>query len=162
MSKFTRRRFLIAGGAGAIAVAAGGAALAIRQLTQTGSSSTGSLTFQAVAALPRPPLVSYASYVIAGQVNLGSNTGTIIRTVFAGDPNDRLPIALLTRSVRVTNVETQGSTRRITGMVNNPSQLQKGETANFTIVIDPNHHTAQTDFYGSPIELQVQQWKVSS
>ncbi len=158
MSKLSRRRFLILGGTGAIAVAAGGAALAARLLTRTGGS--GSLTFQAVAALPRAPLASYASYVVAGQINLSNNTGAITKTVFAGAPGARLPIALLTRSVHVTNVETQGSIRRITGAVDNPSQLQKGEAASFTIVIDPNHHTAQTDFFGDPIDLQLEQWKV--
>ena len=70
MSKLSRRRFLIIGGTGAIAIVAGGAALAIRQF----SKSSGTLTFQAIAALPRPPLVSYATYVIQGQINPGSNT----------------------------------------------------------------------------------------
>ena len=157
MSKLSRRRFLIIGGTGAIAVVAGGAALAIRQFSRSGG---GSLTFQAVAALPRPPLVSYASYVIQGQVNLGSNTGTITRTVFAGDPAIRLPIALLARSARVTGVETQGSTRRITGTIDNPSQLQQGETSSFTIVIDPDQRAAHTDFYGDPIDLQLEQWQL--
>jgi hypothetical protein len=161
MSKLTRRRFLIIGGAGAVAVAAGGAALAIRQFSKT-SSSGGTLTFRAVAPLPRPPLVSYASYVITGQVDLGSGTGTITRTVFAGDPGIMLPIALLTRQAHVTSVETQGSTWRITGKVDNPSQLQPGESASFTIVIDPDHHAAQSDFYGDPIQLQLQQLKDTS
>lgn len=160
MRMISRRRFLVVGGAGAVVVAAGGALLVIRQFGKAGSpSSGGTLTFQTVAPLPRPPLVSYASYVIAGQVDLGNNTGTITKTVFAGSPDERLPIALLTRSVRVTNVEAQGSTRRITGTVVEPSQLQQGESANFTIVIDPNQKTAQSDFFGDAIQLQLEQWK---
>ncbi|HEY7355830.1 MAG TPA: hypothetical protein VH590_05160 [Ktedonobacterales bacterium] len=159
MSKITRRRFLVVGGSGAIVVAAGGAALAIRQFSTKTASSGGTLTFQAVAALPRAPLASYASYVIAGQVNLGNSTGTITKTVFAGAPDARLPIALLTRSVHVTSVESQGNTRHITGIVVDPSQLQPGEPANFSIVIDPDHKIAQSDFFGDSIQLQLEQVK---
>lgn len=157
MSKLTRRRFLLIGGAGAVAVVAGGVTLAIRQFSKTGSS--GTLTFRAIAPLPRPPLVSYASYVINGRVDLGSSTGTMTRTVFAGDPGILLPIALLMRLAHVTSVETRGNTRRIIAAVDNPSQLQPGESASFTIVIDPDHHVAQSDFYGDPILLQLEQWK---
>jgi hypothetical protein len=157
MSKLTRRHFLVIGGAGALAVAAGSVTLAIRQFSKTGS--TGTLTFRAVAPLPRPPLVSYASYVITGQVDLGSSTGTVTRAVFAGDPGIMLPIALLTHQAHVTSVDTQGNTRRITAAIDNPSQLQPGDSPSFTIVIDPDHHVVQSDFYGDPILLQVEQWK---
>ena len=156
MSTMSRRRFLIAGGAGAVVVVAGGAVLAIRQFGGPGSSSGGTLTFQAVAPLPRPPLASYASYVIAGQVNLGNNTGTITKTVFAGAPDARQPIELLTRSVRVTKVEAQGSLRHITGTIADASQLQQGEPASFSIVIDAAHKVAQSDFFGDAIQLQLE------
>ncbi len=33
-------------------------------------------------------------------------------------------------------------------------------TASFTIVIDPNKRAAQTDFFGDPIDLQLEQWKI--
>ncbi|HEU5369697.1 MAG TPA: hypothetical protein VFU69_14590 [Ktedonobacterales bacterium] len=159
MSKITRRRFLVVGGAGAIVVAAGGAALAIRQFSTKPGSSGGTLTFQAVAALPRAPLASYASYVIAGQVHLGNGVGTMTRTIFAGAPNARQPIALLTRAARVTSVQSQGNIRHITGTITDPSQLQPGESASFTIVIDPDHKVAQSDFFGDPIQLQLEQVK---
>jgi hypothetical protein len=163
MSTMSRRRFIIAGGAGAAVVVAGGAALAIRQFAQLGkSASSGTLSFQAVAGLPRPPLASYASYVIAGQVNLGANSGAITKTVFAGPPAARQPIALLTRTVRVTNVETQGSTRHITGTIADPSQLQQGEPTSFTIVIDPAGKTARSDFFGDAIQLNLEQFTDAS
>lgn len=60
MNTLNRRRFLTLTGAGIVAVAAGGIALAVRQFSAPGNT----LTFQAVSGLPAKPLISYASYVI--------------------------------------------------------------------------------------------------
>ena len=59
MNRLSRRRFLTLTGAGVVAVAAGGIALAVRQLT--GSSQGNMLSFQAVTGLPAKPFLSYAS-----------------------------------------------------------------------------------------------------
>ena len=64
--------------------------------------------------------------------------------------------ALLTRSVRVTKVEAQGSLRHITGTIADASQLQQGEPASFSIVIDAAHKVAQSDFFGDAIQLQLE------
>jgi hypothetical protein len=160
MSRLSRRKFLWIGGTGAVAVAAGGAALVARQLSKT-SRSGPTLSFQVVAGLPRPPLHSYASYVIEGQVDLGSGTGKLTRTVYAGPPEAMLPIALLARQVRVTSAQHQGSTYHIAGVIDHRSQLQRGESASLDLTIDASSHTAQTDFFGDAIELQVQQLKTA-
>ena len=159
MNRLSRRKFLWIGGTGVVAVAAGGVAL-VRQLTQKGASGP-TLSFQAVAGLPRPPLHSYASYVIAGQVDLGSGTGTLTRTVYAGPPEAMLPIALLERKVRVTSAKQQGSSYHITGVIDDRAQLQRGESASIDLTIDASSHAAQTDFYGDAIQLQVQQLKTA-
>jgi hypothetical protein len=156
MSTLSRRRFLIFAGAGIVAVAAGGAALAIRQFTQTGPGST--VTFRAITGLPRAPLPSYASYVIEGHVDKSGRSGTITKTVFAGPPQERQPIALLARTVRVTDVQEQGGQLSVTGMVD-ASGLQQGEPSAFKITFDSSHRAAQADFFGSPIQLQVETWE---
>jgi len=157
MSTFTRRRFLVFAGAGIVAL--GGGAFVLWQRGQFGAGSM--LNFQAITALPRPPLPAYASYVIDGRVNLDARTGTITRTVFAGAPQQRLPIPLLTRTIRVTDVQDNGSGKHIIGVVTDQSQLQQGEQTSFDITIDSARHLAQTDFFGDPIQLSVERLDIS-
>jgi hypothetical protein len=159
MNTFGRRRFLALLGAGVVVVA-GGAALIVRQLTANGQGNT--LNFQAITRLPASPLPAYASYVISGQVNLNENTGVITKDVFAGAPEVRTSIALLTRVVRVTSVQRQGETWHITGVVNTPTQLQAGEETALDIRLDPSHNLAQSTFFGSPIQLELQKFSAPS
>ncbi len=143
MNTFSRRRFLVLIGAGVVVVA-GGAALTVRQLTGNGQGSK--LNFQAITRLPAKPLPSYASYVIGGEVNLNNSTGTITKDVFAGPPEEMTSIALLTRAVRVTGVQQQGSVWHITGVVNTQTQIQEGEDTAFDIRLDPSRNLAQSTF----------------
>ncbi|HEY7122929.1 MAG TPA: hypothetical protein VH540_03160 [Ktedonobacterales bacterium] len=159
MNRLSRRKFLWIGGTGVVAVAAGGVAL-VRQLSKT-SGNGPTLSFQAVAGLPRPPLNSYASYAVAGQVDLGKGTGTLTRTVYAGPPESMLPVALLARQVRVTSAKQQGNSYHITGVIDDRAQLQSGESASVDLVIDASSHAAHTDFFGDAIQLQVQQLKTA-
>jgi hypothetical protein len=159
MTTVSRRRFLVLIGAGVVVVA-GGAALAIRQLTGNGQGSR--LHFQAITRLPAQPLPSYASYVIGGQVNLHDNTGAITKYVFAGPPEEMTSIPLLTRAVRVTDVQQQGGVLHITGVVNTQTQLQAGEETAFAISLDPAGNLAQSTFFGSPLQLVLQQFSMSS
>lgn len=154
MDSFSRRRFLALAGAG-IVVVAGGAALAVRQLTGNGQGST--LNFQAVTGLPAKPLPSYASYVIGGQVNTHDGTGTITKAVYAGAPDETTTIALLTRTVQVKSVQQQGSAWHITGVVSDQA-LSAGEETTFDILLDPSHKSAQSTFFGSPIQLVLQKF----
>ncbi len=157
MDSFSRRRFLALAGAG-IVVVAGGAALAVRQLTGNGRGST--LNFQAISGLPAKPLPSYASYVIGGQVNIHDGTGTISKAVYAGPPGEATTIALLTRAVQVKSVQQQESAWHITGVVSDQA-LSSGEERGFEIRLDPSHNRATSTFFGSPIQLALQKFATS-
>lgn len=156
MNTLSRRRFLALTGAGVVAVAAGGITLAVRQLTGSGSKSM--LSFQAVTGLPGKPLLSYASYVISGNVNVSNGTGTITKYVYAGPPESMTNISLLTRVVRVTGVRQQGSAWHVSGVIDNQAQLQKGENASVELLLDSAHKVVQATFLGSPIELKLQKF----
>jgi len=149
MNSLSRRQFLLLLGAGAVMVG-GGAALTIRQIAANAQGNA--LKFKAISALPAKPMPGYASYVIDGQVNL-NNTGTITKNVFAGPPEEITTIALLTRNVRVTGVQEQGSKWLITGVIKDQRQLQPGEEPTFSILLDPAQNVAQSTFFGSSIQL---------
>lgn len=157
MDSFSRRRFLALVGAG-IVVVAGGAALAVRQITGNGQGST--LNFQAISGLPAKPLPSYASYVIGGQVNIHNGTGTITKAVYAGPPDETTTIALLNRTVQVKSVQQQGSAWHITGTVSDQA-LSSGEETTFDILLDPSHNRATSTFFGAPIQLALQKFVTS-
>ena len=159
MNSFSRRQFLVFMGAGVV-VLAGGAALTVRQLTANAQGNT--LKFKAISGLPAKPMPGYASYVIDGQVNLNNNTGAITKNVFAGPPEEITNISLLTRNVRVTGVQQQGSKWHITGVVSNQSQVQAGEETTFNILLDPTRNVAQSTFLGSPIQLTLQNFSTPS
>jgi hypothetical protein len=160
MNTIGRRRFLAYLGAGVVAIAGGTVLIVRRQLSGNGQGKM--LNFQAITRLPGGPLPSYASYVIGGQVNLNANTGSITKNVFAGPPETITNIALLTRAVRVTSVQQQGSLWHIAGVVNTQTQLQAGEETTFAILLDPAHNLAQSTFFGSPIQLTLQKFSAPS
>ena len=156
MNTLSRRRFLAFTGLGVVVVATGGVALAVRQLT--GSGQGGTLSFQAVTGLPGKPLLSYASYVITGKVNVSNGTGSITKYVYAGPPESMTDISLLTRTVRVHGVRQEGNSWHITGVVENQAQLQKGEETSFDLLLDGSSSVAHSTFFGSPIQLNVQRF----
>ena len=158
MKTFSRRRFLALAGAGVIAVT-GGATFTLHQLVGNGSATT--LSFSAVAGLPARPFPSYASYVISGQVNPTNGTGTITKAVYAGSPDKITSILLLTRTVRVTGAQQQGNAWRIRGVVSDQTQVQSGEETTFDILLDPSRNLAQSAFFGSSIQLELQKLSVS-
>lgn len=159
MNSLSRRQFLLLLGAGVVMVG-GGTALTVRQLTANAQGST--LKFKAITALPAKPMPGYASYVIDGQVNLNNITGAVTKNVFAGPPEEITSIALLTRNVRVTGVQQQGSMWHITGIIQNQAQLQAGEETTFSILLDPAHNIAKSTFFGSPIQLTLQNFTAPS
>ena len=153
MNTLSRRRFLTLTGAGLVALAAGGIALAVRQL-----SGGQMLSFRAMTGLPAKPLLSYASYVIEGSVNVSNGTGTITRYIYAGSPESMTNISLLTRPVRVTAVRQQGGVWHVSGVVENKAQIQRGEEASLEIQLDSSKGIAQTTFFGSPLQLTLQKF----
>ena len=156
MSTLSRRGFLILTGAGVVVVAGGGIAFVVRQLTGSGQKST--LSFQAVTGLPGKPFLSYASYVIAGNVNVSNGTGTITKYVYAGPPENMTNIPLFSRIIRVTGVRQQGSAWHISGAADTQAQLQRGEEAAFELQLDSSSGVAQSTFFGSPVRLNLQKF----
>jgi hypothetical protein len=161
MKGMNRRRFLQVAGAGSIAVAAGTAG-AVPMLTAAPrlatSSKQGTFTFRAVTGLPSKSLPAYASYVLEGHVNLNTRSGVMTRTFFAGAPDGMSVIALpgLSRIMRINDVQDLGGTFRLTGVVDDRSLLQRGESPNFELLIDPAQKLARTSYFGSEIVLQLQ------
>jgi hypothetical protein len=156
MEKLNRRRFLKVAGASS-AVAAGSALPSIGLLADN-TAKNGTVTFRAVAGMPKEPLPNYASYVIEGHVNLDSNSGVITKSVFAGAPEAMSTIALpgMSRIARITNVVEQAGVLRITGVVDDRSQLGRGESPTFTVLIDRSLGTAKADFFGDSVTLMLE------
>ncbi len=156
MNKLNRRRFLQLAGAGS-AVAAAGALLPAAALV-TGSKN-GLFRFRAVAGLPQPPLPNYASYVLEGRLDLSRRSGTVTKAVFAGAPEAMSAIALpgLSRVVRVTDVQHHDGTIHIRGVIDDRSQLVKGESPSVEIVLDRSAGVGRTHFLGTEIPLRLEQ-----
>lgn len=156
MNKLNRRKFLALAGVSSAAVTAGGA-LNLANLSQN-SIKGNTLTFRAVAGLPSQSLPAYASYVIEGHVNLGSRSGVVTQTLYAGEPEEMSRIAFpgQSRIVRVTDIQELGGTFRITGVIDDRSQLQRGESSSFDILIDPAQRIARTKFFGSELVMQLE------
>lgn len=123
----------------------------------TDQKANEALAFRAVAGLPSGPIPSYASYVIEGGVNLATKTGVITTNVFAGHPEaiSNLTLPGLTRTIRVTHVETSGNTVKVSGEIMDPSTLLPNESTTATVVIDRSTGTAKTEFLGNQVELKL-------
>src|SRR5215831_13911892 len=161
MKGINRRRFLQLAGAGSIAAASGTttgvtALSAANRLSAT--NKQGRFTFRAVTGLPSKPLPSYASYVLEGYVDLSKRSGIITKTIFAGHPESMSTVALpgLSRIIRITDVQELGGTFRVLGVVDDRSQLQRGENRSFDLLIDPVQGLARTNSLGSPLVLQLE------
>ena len=153
MEKLNRRKFLkVAGASSAIAA---GAVLPSSGLLANSATTNGTVTFQAVAGMPQKPLPNYASYVIEGHVNLDARTGVITRSVFAGAPETMSTVALpgMSRIARITEVVEEAGLLRITGVVNDRSQLRRGESPTFTVLMDRSLGTVKAEFFGNSVTL---------
>ena len=158
MSGLNRRRFLVLTGAGVVAAASGGIAFIVNHLA---GGQKRALSFQAVTGLPTKPLLSYASYVVAGNVDVGNQSGTITLNVYAGPPGAMTNISLFTRAVHVTAVRQDGGIWHISGVADNLSQLQEGEAASFDLQVDSASGIVRSTFLGSPIQLNLQKFSAS-
>jgi hypothetical protein len=153
MDKLNRRKFLKVAGASTAVVA--GVSVPSAGLLAGNSTKSGTLTFRAVAGLPAKPLPSYASYVLEGHVDLASGSGVMTKTVFAGSPEAMSTIALpgMSRIARITSIEDQGGSLRIIGTVDDRSQLQRGESPEFSAFIDRTSGIVRADFFGKEVSL---------
>jgi hypothetical protein len=154
MNKLNRRKFLALAGASSAAVTTG-SAITLAELGQTKGKT---LTFRAVTGLPSHSLPAYASYVIEGHVNLDSRSGVVTQTLYAGGPEAMSRIAFpgQSRIVRVTDLEDLGGTFRIKGVIDDRSQLQRGESSTFDMLLHPSQGIAKANLFGSELMLSLE------
>src|SRR6266702_6460776 len=158
MNKLNRRKFIAIAGVGSAAAATTGA-LTLAGLPLGHTNTRGeTLAFRAVAGLPSRLLPAYASYVIEGHVNLASRSGVVTQTLYAGAPEGMSKIAFpgQSRIVRITDAQDLGGTFRILGTIDDRSQLQRGESSTFDILLNPSQRIAKTNFFGSELVLQLE------
>ncbi len=153
MDALDRRGFLKVAGAGS-ATAAGLAALPLMSRLGDGA---GGLTFRGVAGLPGAPLPSYATHVVEGRVDLSTGSGLVTSRVLAGHPGDMSSVGLpgTTRMVTVREVDREDGRLRLRGVIEDRSQLRRGESATVEIVVDQKRGTLRAPFLGRPTELKL-------
>jgi hypothetical protein len=150
-----RKDFLKVAGAGSAAVAAG----AGLPLTKHFIDRSGQLTFRAATGLPRAPLPSYATQIVEGQVDLARGSGLVTSRVLAGHPDDTSLIGLpgLARVIRVTDVDSEGQRLRLRGLIEDRSQLRRGESPQVEIIVDRKRGLVKAPFLGRSIEHELGQ-----
>ena len=155
MTQVDRRNFLKMAAAGS-AVAAAAAAVPLTGILSWIGRDT--LTFRAVAGLPKDPLPMYASLVVEGSVDLDRGTGTVTKSLHAGAPDAMSDILFpgTARSIRVTGVQRSGDTVRIAGTIDGSVKLAPREKRDVLIVIDRRLGVAHADFLGSALMLRIQ------
>jgi hypothetical protein len=155
MNPIKRRDFLRVAGAGAAGAAALISAGPLAELIMTATGRE--LRFRAVAGVPRPPLPSYASYVIEGDVGLDTGLGTVTKTLYAGGPDAMSDVVLpgLTRTVRITGVTSRGATIVVQGRSENAKVLLPGENPVVELVVDKTRREVRADLFGSPVTMRL-------
>ncbi|TMF51773.1 MAG: hypothetical protein E6I32_02035 [Chloroflexi bacterium] len=135
MNKLNRRTFLTMAGASS-AVAITGVAVASNELlTGSGKGKSGTLA-----------------------LDLGTRSGVITKTLYAGNPEAMSRIAFpgQSRIAHITGVENVGGSFRITGLIDDRSQLMPGESATFSLFIDPSAGVARTNVFGTDLMLTLE------
>ena len=153
MKELDRKDFLKAAGAGSAAVAA----TTGLPLAKYFANASGQLTFRAAAGVPRAPLPSYATQILEGQVDLARGTGLVTSRVLAGHPDDTSLVGLpgLTRTIRITDVDTEGRQVRLRGLVEDRSQLRRGESHRVELIVDRKRGLVTAPFLGQQLEHTV-------
>ena len=133
MKRVDRRTFLKLAGSGSVAVAAAAVSGSAMLLPLTSRQ----LTFRASTGLPARPLPSMVTKIVEGHVDLTSGTGIVNSRVLVGYPQpSQIALPGLSRLIRITAATQQGGMVRLTGVVDDRSQLQPGESSTFQITID--------------------------
>jgi len=157
VNRIERRKFLKVAGAGVAGAAAAGALGPLASMVIS-VSKNGILRFRAVTGLPREPLPAYASYILEGQVDLQAKSGAITRTLYAGAPDAMSAITFpgVKRTVRVTGLEQSDGLIRIRGLVDDPSQLLKGESSTVEVVVNRAQGLAWAQFFGTEVSMRLE------
>jgi len=154
MEPLTRRSFVKLAGAGSAAAAT---AAAVPFASRLVGHDGGTLTFRASAGLPSSPLPSYATHVVEGTVDLATQSGTVTSRVLAGHPGGTSGIGLpgLSRIFRISEVASEGSRVRLRGLIEDRSQLRRGESPQVEIVLDKGRGVVYAPFLGRQVALPV-------
>lgn len=157
MTSIRRRDLLKWAGAGGlgVAVGAGNAGMAV---AVEAASARDTYAFKAVAGLPQGgKMPEYCSLELSGFVHLAKGTGTITRSMWAGYPAaiSLMPWVGFTQVTRVTSVRQSLQTITIHGVIDDRTQLQRGESAHVTITIDRAAGRLVTAFAGSPTTFRL-------
>ncbi len=153
MEGLNRKDFFKVAGAGSVAAAgAAGVPLARHVI-----SAPKGFTFRARGGLPKAPLPSYATQIVEGSVDLTRGAGVITSRVLAGHPEAESMIGIpgLSRVIRVTGAVTEGQRVRLNGVIEDRSQLKRGESAMVEILVDRRRRVVQAPFLGRTSELQL-------
>ena len=115
------------------------------------------LQFRAVGGLPKAPLPHYATYLVEGTVDLANGTGLVTTRVLAGHPGGTSGVGLpgLARIIRIDGVVAERDGYRLTGVVEDRSQLQRGESAEVEIVVDRKKGVVRAPFSGRQLTLPI-------
>ncbi len=153
MKALDRRTFLkLAGGSsiGAAAVALSGAAVRL-------PGAATYLTFRASAGLPARPLPSMVTKIVEGHVDLETGNGLVSSRVLAGYPvPSQIALPGLTRLIRITAATQQDDLVRLTGVVDDRSQLLRGESPSLEILIDRKLGTVTAPLAGQNVTLKIE------
>ncbi len=155
MKNMDRRRLFKLAGVGSVVAA--GAALPVVGRLATATEESNLFGFRATLGLPEAPLPNYATFIVEGTVNLANGTGLVTSRMLAGHPGAASEIGLpgLTRIIRVVAVDVQGSMLNLSGVVEDRSQLQPGESPQIEIVVDRARGMVQAPFAGRTVALKL-------
>ena len=154
MDRLDRKSFLTAAGIGSVAAAGVGGVPLVRRLARHEPTE---LTFRATTGLPQGPFPSYATHVVEGSVDLARGSGLVTSRLLAGHPEAESVIGLpgLSQVIRVTRVDSEGQTLHLRGLVEDRSQLRRGQSAGVEIVLDRKRGVLHAPFQGRQIALQL-------
>lgn len=154
MTQVARRSLLKLAGAGSAGVAA---AAALPGVALARAQDRDVLSFTAMLGLPRPPLHTYATQIIEGNVNLNNERGVVTSRVVPGHPAGASGIDLpgLGRSVRITGASKDGARTLLRGLIEAHSDLRPSESQLVEIVVDIARGVVQAPFLGRPVELKL-------
>ncbi len=154
MDQLDRKHFLKAAGVGSVAAAGITGIPLAKHLVQ---QAPDTFTFRATAGLPQPPLPSYATHIVEGTVDLARGSGLITSRVLAGSPDTTSAIGLpgLARVIRITAIAEQGEKLLLHGLIEDRSQLRRGESAKIEILLDRKRGHIEAPFLGRKHELEL-------
>ncbi len=154
MDQLDRKSFLKAAGVGS-AAAAGIAGIPLAQ--HFAHQAPKELTFRAATGLPQAPLPSYATQIVEGTIDLARGSGLVTSRLLAGSPETTSAIGLpgLARVIRITGIDQRDEKLLLRGLIEDRSQLRRGESPKVEILIDHKRGLVRAPFLGRQIELEL-------